>query len=86
MRDKKYIECEVCDEKFTGIKAINSYLKQDLHGKYVCVKCLKQKQQATKQSHYFSDEIKKTSYKNELMPDTSGYDGEWLPYRSTNRY
>ena len=27
-----------------------------------------------------------TSYENELMPDTSNYDGEWQPYRSNNRY
>lgn len=44
MRDQKYIDCEVCDERFVGKSAIK-YLKQDLHGKYVCVKCLKHQKQ-----------------------------------------
>lgn len=26
-----------------------------------------------------------TSYEDELMPDTSNYEGEWQPYRSSNR-
>jgi hypothetical protein len=26
-----------------------------------------------------------TSYEDELMPDTSNYDGDWQPYRSLNR-
>ena len=37
------------------------------------------------QSHYFSDE-KEISYEDELMPDTSNYDGEWRPYKSPCRY
>ena len=26
-----------------------------------------------------------TSYEDELMPDTSNYDGDWQPYSSSNR-
>ena len=37
------------------------------------------------QSHYFTDE-EETSYENELIADTSKYDGEWLSYKSPNRY
>lgn len=34
------------------------------------------------QANYVSD----TEYADELMPDNTDYPGEWLPYRSTNRY
>lgn len=27
-----------------------------------------------------------TEYESELMADTSNYDGEWQPYKSSNRY
>ena len=31
------------------------------------------------------EEPSTTSYQDELMPDTSNYEGDWEPYRSNNR-
>jgi len=37
------------------------------------------------QSYYVRD-CEDIEYEGELMPDNSHYEGEWLPYRSPNRY
>lgn len=39
MTDERYVDCEICDERFRGESAIKSYIRQ-VRERDICIDCL----------------------------------------------
>ena len=39
MTDERYVDCEICDERFVGESAIKSYIRQ-VRERHICIDCI----------------------------------------------
>jgi hypothetical protein len=39
--EERYVDCDVCGERYVGEDAIRSYIREQANGRDVCISCLK---------------------------------------------